>query len=141
MLKRFLTHRLNRFLNTKNNIMKLIKGQYYTVTGLEGENKIHLATLHIKFPQKCLFDGEYLMVKDKDGVCQYHTSSFVYKPINPSITISILPVKRKGETFYRYQFKSKNGEKLNDLFDSKGNASRGLKKFIKDIQENNFEII
>jgi uncharacterized phage protein (TIGR01671 family) len=58
-----------------------------------------------------------------------------------SLTISILPVKRKGETFYRYQFKSKNGEKLNDLYPTKGNASRGLKKFIKDIQENNFEIV
>lgn len=59
----------------------------------------------------------------------------------PSITISILPVKRKGETFYRYQLKSKNGEILNDYYSSKAAAKRGAKKFIKGIQDNNFEIV
>lgn len=58
----------------------------------------------------------------------------------PSLTISILPVKGKTPSF-RFQFKSKNGEILNDKYPTKGNALRAVKKLIKQIQENDFEIV
>ena len=83
-----------------------------------------------------------------DVAVQYGHGYAYYKPKllklvkekQPSLTISILPVKGKTPSF-RFQFKSKNGEVLNDKYPTKGNALRAVKKLIKQIQENDFEIV
>lgn len=83
-----------------------------------------------------------------DVAVQYGHGYAYYKPKllklvkekQPSLTISILPVKGKTPSF-RFQFKSKNGEVLNDKYVTKGNALRAVKKLIKQIQENDFKIV
>jgi hypothetical protein len=103
-------------------LAKLKIGESYTVCDVSG------------IGEKLL----YLQLKENGFYIDSRNFELYTEP--KALTISILPVTRKGETFYRYQFKSKNGEILNDKYPTKGNASRGLKKFIKDIQENNFTI-
>lgn len=100
---------------------KLKVGKVYPVFGVIGED---YQKLQVKFT------GYYI-----------DSRNFELYTEPKSIQVSIKPVKRGEETFYRYQFKSKNGEILNDLFTTKANAKRGAKKMIKQIQENDFKIV
>lgn len=85
-------------------------------------------------------DAEWVAQKlDKSDF--WYISEREIKPANPSLTFTHKTVKRKGKEFTRWEAKHKNGKLANDLYSTKAASKKELLKFIKKIQDNDFEIV
>lgn len=99
--------------------MKLIKGQYYTITKMENHYESQKSIYKIKLPQKVLFDGVGFIVKDKDGLSSYAPSRFKFKAPKPN-TLEIYPY-RGG---FRYRKIAANGKILNHHYNTVAAAKK-----------------
>lgn len=116
--------------------MKLIKGQYYTITEMENHYESQKSIYKIKLPQKVLFDGNGFIVEDKDGLSSYAVSRFKFKPAHhkPN-TLEIYPY-RGG---FRYRKIAANGKVLNHHYNTVAGAKKGAEAERKFWE--NFKII
>ena len=113
------------YFNFKLNIMKLIKGKKYLITGASDIKPDFVKKCEVKFPQTVLFNGEWLIVKDIDGFSGWSKEFFVLK-CDRQATLEIYKTKKsrnmkliKGKKYLIKGFKDKATGKLLSSYDVK----------------------
>ena len=101
--------------------MKLIKGKKYVITGASKVNPKFVKEQGVKFPQTVLFDGYWLMVKDKDGINGWAKEHFILKEARPA-TLEIYKTK-KGLTYRKI---ASNGKVLNHQYNTMAGLNKGI---------------
>ena len=101
--------------------MKLIKGKKYVITGATKLDPKFIKKCEVKFPQTVLFDGYWLMVKDKDGINGWAKEKFILK-IPRQATLEIYKTK-KGLSYRKI---ASNGKILNHQYNTMAGLNKGI---------------
>ena len=109
------------YFNFKLNIMKLIKGKKYLITGASDIKPDFVKKCEVKFPQTVLFNGEWLIVKDIDGFSGWSKEFFVLK-CDRQATLEIYKTK-KGLTYRKI---ASNGKVLNHQYNTMAGLNKGI---------------
>ena len=118
--------------------MKLIKDKKYVITSFATNLADELGDYKIKFPQEVLYDGNFFLVKDKDGLSRWSEDRFNYvMPTKIPLTIQFIPRTRKGVKYFQIKI-TKQGKVFNHQYNSKQGAKKSFESLVNDIKNDNF---